>query len=209
MRGPSDLYGSCVVAGPNLTDRAEFPVISFFVFKNAKSRRLRFDLPVRCLELPLHAGLRVDVRREFRNFGTDKVEFVTGVAAHRIADPRDADRRMNSVLAFRHDVLSIAGQCQGSSRNGRPPEVASAMTRIQFAGVRHTGGFGSASCSLIGLKIAPVQFAAGCRHASSTQMLANLRQSAIPPSGDHLPCGVTRLLCTPMLPSIRIVLRLA
>src|SRR5262249_57613199 len=30
-----------------------------------------------------------------------------------------------SVLAFRHDVLSIAGQCQGSSRtHGRPPEVA-------------------------------------------------------------------------------------
>src|SRR5262249_16195813 len=82
------------------------------------------------------------------------------------------------------------------------------MTRIQFVAVRHTGGFGSATCPLIGLKIAPVQFAAGCRHASSTQMLANLRHSAIPPWGDTMPFGVTRLLCTPMLPSIRIVLRL-
>src|SRR5262245_53399744 len=98
MRGPSDLYGSCVVAGPNLTDRAEFPVISFFVFKNAKSRRLRFDLPVRCLELPLHAGLRVDVCWKFRNFGTDKVEVITRIAARRIADPRDADRRYTSEL---------------------------------------------------------------------------------------------------------------
>src|SRR5215469_984104 len=116
MRGPNDLYGSCVVAGPNLTDGAEFPVISFFVFKNAKPRRLRFDLPVRRLELSLHAGLRIDVRREFRNFGTDKVEIIARIAARRIADPRDADRRMDSVLAFRHDVLSTARQHQGSSR---------------------------------------------------------------------------------------------
>src|SRR5215831_4166015 len=127
MRGPNDLYGSCVIAGPNLADRAEFPVISLFVFKNAKPRGLGFDLPVGCLERSLCAGLRIDVRRKFRNFRADEVEVVTGVAAHRIADPRDAERRMNSVLAFRHDVLSIAGQCQGSSRNGRPPEVASAM----------------------------------------------------------------------------------
>src|SRR5262249_12610507 len=83
------------------------------------------------------------------------------------------------------------------------------MTRIQFAAVRHTSGFGSATCPLTRLKIAPVQFAPGCRHASSTQMLANLRHSAIPPWGDTVPFGVTRLLCTPMLPSIRIVLRLA
>src|SRR5262249_10803041 len=83
------------------------------------------------------------------------------------------------------------------------------MTRIQFVAVRHTGGFGSATCPSIGLKIAPVQFAPGCRHASSTQMLASLRHSAIPPWGDTMPFGVTRLLCTPMLPSMRIVLRLA
>src|SRR5215471_7557694 len=38
-------------------------------------------------------------------------------------------------------------------------------------------------------------------------MFANLRQSAIPPWGDTVPVGVTRLLCTPMLPSIRIMLR--
>src|SRR6516165_9819746 len=110
MRGPNDLYGSRVVAGPNLTDRAEFPVISLFVFKYAKSRRLGFDLAVGCLELSLHAGLRVDVRWEFRNFGTDKVEVIA-----RIAEPRDADRRMDSVLAFRHDVPSTARQHQGSS----------------------------------------------------------------------------------------------
>src|SRR5215468_9024157 len=115
MRGPNDLYGSCVVAGPNIADRAEFPVISLFVFKNAKSRRLGFDLAVGCLELSLHAGLRVDVRREFRNFGTDKVE-VARIAARCIADARDADRRMDSVLAFRHDVFSTARQRQGSSR---------------------------------------------------------------------------------------------
>src|SRR5215510_15603807 len=114
MRGPNDLYGSCVVAGPDLTDRAEFPVISLFVFKNAKSRRLGFDLAVGCLEFSLDAGLRVDVRREFRNFGTDKVEVIARIAARRIADPRDADRRMNSVLAFRHDVLSTARRHQGS-----------------------------------------------------------------------------------------------
>src|SRR5262245_64073150 len=83
MRGPNDLYGSCVVAGPDLTDRAEFPVISLFVFKNAKSRRLGFDLAVGCLELSLRAGLGVDVRREFRNFGTDKVEVIARIAAHR------------------------------------------------------------------------------------------------------------------------------
>src|SRR5437870_156334 len=93
--------------------------------------------------------------------------------------------------------------------NGCPPELVFDMARIQFVGVRHTGGFGSATCPVIGLNISPVQFAPGCRHASSTQMLANLRQSAIPPCGDTLPFGVTRLLCTPMLPSIRIVLRLA
>src|SRR6516162_7280074 len=122
MRGPNDLYGSCVVAAPNLTDRAEFPVISLFVFKNTKSRRLGFDLSVGCLELSLRAGLRIDVRREFRNFRTDEVEVFTGVAAHRIADPRDADRRMNSVLAFRHDVLSMAGQCQGSLRMAARPK---------------------------------------------------------------------------------------
>src|SRR5262249_59389321 len=125
MCGPNDLYGSCVVAGPNIADRAEFPVISLFVFKNAKSCRLGFDLAVGCLELALRAGLRVDVCWKFRNFGTDKVEVIARIAARRIADARDADRRMNSVLAFRHDVLSIAGQCQGSSRtHGRPPEVA-------------------------------------------------------------------------------------
>src|SRR5262249_16203700 len=101
------------------------------------------------------------------------------------------------------------GTVSGEFTNGRPPDVASAMTRVQFVGVTHTGGFGSASCPLIGLKIAPVQFAAGCRHASSTQMLAILRQSAIPPSGDHLPSAGTQVLCTAMLPSIRIVLRLA
>src|SRR5260370_8017619 len=83
------------------------------------------------------------------------------------------------------------------------------MTRIQFIGVRHTGGFGSATCPLIGLKIAPVQFAAGCRHASSTQMLANLRQSAIPPWGDTVPFGVTRLLWTPTPPSLTTLLRLS
>src|SRR5437667_1126970 len=90
-----------------------------------------------------------------------------------------------------------------------PCELACDRRRIQFVGVRHTGGFGSATCPLIGLKIAPVQFAPGCRHASSTQMFANLRHSAVPPWGDTLPFGVTRLLCTPMLPSIRIVFRLA
>src|SRR6516162_229110 len=122
MRGPDDLYGSCVVAGLDLTDRMEFPVVSLFIFKNAKPRSLGFDLPVGCLELSLRAGLQIDVRRKFRNFRTDEVEVVTGVAAHRIADPRDADRRMNSVLAFRHDVLSIAGQCQGSSRMAARPK---------------------------------------------------------------------------------------
>src|SRR5262245_18176240 len=116
MRGPNDLYGSCVVAGPNLTDRAEFPVISLFVFKNAKSRRLGFDLAVGSLELSFHTGLRVEVRWEFRNFGTDKVEVIARIAARRIDDPRDADRRMDSVLALRHDVLSTARQHQGSSR---------------------------------------------------------------------------------------------
>src|SRR5215471_5629922 len=114
MRSPNDFYGSCVVAGPNLTDRVKFPVISLFVFKNAKSRRLGFDLAVGCLEFD--AGLRVDVRREFRNFGTDKVEVIARIAARRIADPRDADRRMDSVLAFRHDVPSTARQHQGSSQ---------------------------------------------------------------------------------------------
>src|SRR5262249_14489881 len=116
MRGPNDLYGSCVVAGPNLTDGAEFPIISLFVFKNAKSRRLGFDLAVGCLELALRARLRVDVRRKFRNFRTDEVEVIARIAARGIADPRDADRRMDSVLAFRHDVLSTARQHQGSSR---------------------------------------------------------------------------------------------
>src|ERR1700758_172305 len=116
---------------------------------------------------------------------------------------------MDSVLAFRHDVLSTARQHQGSLRIADPLEVVFDMTRIQFVAVRHTGGFGSATCPLTGLKIAPVQFAPGCRHASSTQMLANLRQSAIPPWGETAPFGVTRLLCTPMLPSISIVFRLA
>src|SRR5262249_61803123 len=107
-------------------------------------------------------------------------------------------------------VYSPSGVRAGEVHRGRPaPQNPAAMTRIQFVGVRHTGGFGSATCPLIGLKIAPVQFAAGCRHASSTQMLANLRHSAIPPCGDTLPFGVTRLLCTPMLPSMRMVLRLA
>src|SRR5262250_310520 len=110
MRSPNDLYGSCVVASPNIADRAEFPVISLFVFKNAKPRRLGFDLAVGCLELSLRAGLRIDIRWKLRNFRTDEVEVVTGIAARRIADPRDADRRMDSVLAFRHDVFSIAGQ---------------------------------------------------------------------------------------------------
>src|SRR5262249_14632247 len=155
MHGPHDPHGSCAVAGPDLTCRVEFPVVSFFVFENAKPRRLGLDLPVECLELSLRAGLRIDVRGKFRNFRTDEVEVVTDVAAHRIADPRDADRRMDSVLAFRHDMLSIARQCQGNScRSPRRP--------IQFVGVRHTGGFGSATCSLIGLKITPVQFARGC-----------------------------------------------
>src|SRR5262245_11911318 len=116
MHGPNDLYGSRVVAGPNLTDRMEFPVIPLFVFKNAKPRRLGFDLPVGRLELSLRAGLRIDVGRKFRNFGTDEVEVIARIAAHRIADPRDADRRVNSVVAFRHDVLSTARQHQGSSR---------------------------------------------------------------------------------------------
>src|SRR5262245_54615395 len=116
MRGPNDLYGSCVVAGPNFTGGAEFPVISLFVFKNAKSRRLGFDLAVRCLEFSLHAGLRVHVRREFRHFGTDKVEVIARIAARGVADPGDADRRMDSVLAFRHDVPSTARQRQRSSR---------------------------------------------------------------------------------------------
>src|SRR5262249_5409869 len=40
MRGPDDLYGWCAVGGLDLTDRVEFPVASFFVFKNAKPRRL-------------------------------------------------------------------------------------------------------------------------------------------------------------------------
>src|SRR6516225_12010444 len=96
MRGPDDLYGSCAVAGLDLTDRMEFPVVSLFIFKNAKPRSLGFDLPVGCLELSLRAGLRVDVRREFRNFRTDKVEVIARIAARRIADPRDADRRMDS-----------------------------------------------------------------------------------------------------------------
>src|SRR5262245_2017784 len=122
MRRPNDLYGSRAVAGLDLTDGAEFPVTSFFVFKDAKPRRLGFDLPVGCLERSLRAGLRIDVRRKFRNFRADEVEVITGVAARRIADPRDADRRMNSVLAFRHDVLSIAGQCQGSSRMAARPK---------------------------------------------------------------------------------------
>ncbi len=122
MYGPGDACGALGATGRDLADGAEFPVISFFVFENAKPRRLGFDLPVGCLELSLRAGLRIDVRREFRNFRTDEVEVFTGVAAHRIADPRDADRRMNSVLAFRHDVLSIAGQCQGSSRMAARPK---------------------------------------------------------------------------------------
>src|SRR5262249_19661816 len=116
MRGPNDLYGSRIVAGLNLTDGAEFSVISLFVFKNAKTRPLGVDLAFGWLELALRAGLRVDVRREFRNFGTDKVEVIARIAARRIADPRDADRRMDSVFAFRHEVLSTARQHQGRSR---------------------------------------------------------------------------------------------
>src|SRR5262249_59148206 len=120
--------------GLDLTDRAEFPIVPLFIFKNAKACRLGFDLPVRRLELSLRARLRVDVRRKFGNFRTDEVEVFARIVAHRIADPRDADRRMDSVLTFRHDVLSIAGQVRGSSY-GHSPEVTS-ETPSSFVGVR-------------------------------------------------------------------------
>src|SRR6516164_7311035 len=138
MHGPNDLHGSCIVAGPDLTDRAELAVISLFVFKDAKARCLGFDLPVRCLELSLRAGLLIDIRRKSRNFRTDEVKIVTGVAAYRIANASDANRRMDSVLAFRHDMLSIAGQCQGSSC-GHSPEVTSEMTDSVCGRKTHRG----------------------------------------------------------------------
>src|SRR5947207_7075794 len=122
MCSPNDAHDARAVANPNLTNRPEFPVISLFVFKNAKARRLRFDLPVGCLELSLCARLRIDVRRNAGNFRTHEVEVVAGIGAHRIANPRDANGRMNSVLAFRHDVLSISGAGQGDFMTANRPK---------------------------------------------------------------------------------------
>src|SRR5919201_4372080 len=113
MFSPNDAHDARIIAGPNLTNRSEFPVNSLFVFKNAEACGLRFDLPVGCLEFPYGARLRIDVRCNPGDFRTDEVEVIPGVGAHRIANPRDANGRMNSILAFRHDVPPLPRVGQG------------------------------------------------------------------------------------------------
>src|SRR5262249_25834386 len=81
MYGPGDACGALGVTGRDFTDGTKLSVISFFVFENAKPRRLGFDPSVGCLELSLRAGLRIDVRRKFRNFRADEVEVFARVAA--------------------------------------------------------------------------------------------------------------------------------
>jgi hypothetical protein len=64
MDRSGDLNGARRVACPNLADRMELAVMSHFIFENAKPRSLGFDFSVRGLELPLHAGLWINVRQE-------------------------------------------------------------------------------------------------------------------------------------------------
>jgi len=56
MYGPGDACGALGVTGRDFTEGTKLSVISFFVFENAKPRRLGFDFPYGCLELSLRAG---------------------------------------------------------------------------------------------------------------------------------------------------------
>src|SRR5215831_3111252 len=109
MYSPIDGHSAGNVTDLDLADWVEFTVGLLFVFEDSESCSLRPDSAIGCrLECPLRARQRVDICGHIRKFRADKIEIVVVIAAYRIADARDADRRMNSVLALGHECALLS-----------------------------------------------------------------------------------------------------